>query len=115
MKADCLFCRFAANPSSVKLVAETADAIAFHDIAPKAPVHVLVVPKKHVATLNDLAPEDGALVGGLFGLAKEVAAKLGVAESGWRAVFNTNQDAGQTVFHLHLHVLGGRALAWPPG
>lgn len=111
--ADCLFCRFAADPASVKLVAETADAIAFHDIAPKAPVHVLVVPKKHVATLNDL--DDAALGGKLLLLAKDVAQKLGVAESGWRAVLNCNADAGQSVFHIHLHVLGGRALAWPPG
>lgn len=113
--ADCLFCKIAAKQIPAKLVAETDDALAFHDIAPKAPVHVLVIPKKHVPTLNHLAPEDGALVGKLHLLAKEVAEKLGVATSGWRAVMNTNGDAGQTVFHIHLHVLGGRQLEWPPG
>jgi histidine triad (HIT) family protein len=113
--ADCIFCRIAAKSVPAKLIAETPDAVAFHDLSPQAPVHALVIPRKHVATLNDLGPDDGALVGKLFLLAKEVAGKLGVAASGWRAVFNTGKDANQTVLHIHLHLLGGRALAWPPG
>lgn len=113
--ADCLFCRIAAKQVPAKVVAETDDALAFHDIAPKAPVHVLVIPKKHVPSLNHLAPEDAALAGRLTLLAKDVAEKFGVATSGWRAVWNCGPDAGQTVFHIHLHVLGGRQLEWPPG
>lgn len=113
--ADCLFCRIAAKQIPAKLIAETPEALAFHDVSPQAPVHALVIPRKHIATLNDLRPGDGPLVGKLFEMAGEVAVKLGVADSGWRAVFNVGKDANQTVFHMHLHVLGGRALAWPPG
>ena len=113
--SDCLFCRIAAKSIPAKVVAETPDALAFHDIQPQAPVHVLVIPKKHVATLNDLQDADAALIGQLFLLAKDVAKSLGVDASGWRAVFNTNKDAQQSVFHVHLHLLGGRRLEWPPG
>lgn len=113
--ADCLFCRIAAKQVPAKLAAETEDFVAFHDIHPQAPVHVLVIPRRHIASLNDLGAEDEGLVGRMFGLAKDLAGRLGVADGGWRAVINAGPDAGQTVFHLHLHVLGGRPMNWPPG
>lgn len=113
--SDCLFCRIAAKAIPAKVVAETPEALAFHDIQPQAPVHALVIPKKHVATLNDAQPDDAALLGKLLLLAKDVARTLGVDASGWRLAVNTNKDAQQSVFHVHLHVLGGRRLEWPPG
>ncbi len=113
--SDCLFCKIVAGTIPAKKLHEDADTVAFADINPQAPTHFLVVPKKHVPTMNDLAPEDEALVGKLFRVAAKLAADRGIAQSGWRAVMNANRDAGQTVFHIHLHVLGGRAMAWPPG
>ena len=110
---DCLFCRIVRGEIPAKLIAQSDDAIAFRDIDPRAPVHVLVVPREHVASLNDAT--DPALVGRVALFAAEVARKEGIAERGYRTVFNTNADAGQTVFHLHLHLLGGRHLGWPPG
>ena len=107
---DCLFCKIAAKQIPSKLVHEDADVVAFDDIAPKAPVHVLVVPRKHVASMNDLAPQDDALVGKLFRVAASIAKARGAAVPGWRAVMNCNANAGQTVFHIHLHVLGGARL-----
>ena len=115
MPDDCLFCKIAAKQIPSKLIHEDADVVAFDDIAPKAPMHVLVVPRKHVATMNELAPQDEALVGKLFRVGAEVAKARGHAGPGWRAVMNCNRDAGQTVFHIHLHVLGGRRFEWPPG
>ncbi|BDG09557.1 histidine triad nucleotide-binding protein [Anaeromyxobacter paludicola] len=113
--SDCLFCKIAAKQLPAKLVHEDPDTVAFEDINPQAPTHVVVVPRKHVATLNDLAPEDEAVVGKLHRVAAKIAKERGLAERGWRAVMNCNRDAGQTVFHLHLHLLGGRAFGWPPG
>lgn len=113
MSADCLFCRIARREIPATLVAETDDCVAFRDIDPKAPTHVLVIPRAHVASLNEAT--DAALVGKLSLLAAEIAAKEGLAERGYRTVVNTGPDAGQTVFHLHLHLLGGRSLHWPPG
>ena len=113
--ADCLFCKIAAKQLPARIVREDADTVAFEDLNPQAPTHVLVVPRKHVATLNDLGPEDEALVGKLFRAGAAIAAERGIAAPGWRAVMNANADAGQTVFHIHLHVLGGRAMRWPPG
>jgi histidine triad (HIT) family protein len=113
MCADCLFCRIVRKEIPAKLVHESADCIAFRDIDPKAPVHVLVVPREHVSSLNEMT--DPALVGRLALVAAEIARKEGIAESGYRTVINTNRDAGQTVFHVHLHLLGGRAMHWPPG
>ena len=113
MADDCLFCRIVRREIPAKLVYEGDDCIAFRDIDPKAPVHILVVPREHVASLNDA--EDSSLVGRLALVAAEIARQEGVAESGYRTVFNTNRDAGQTVFHLHLHLLGGRSMGWPPG
>lgn len=113
--SDCLFCKIVAGSIPAKKLHEDADTVAFADINPQAPTHFLVVPKKHIPTLNDLAAEDEALVGKLFRTAAKLAADRGIAAPGWRAVMNANRDAGQTVFHIHLHVLGGRSLAWPPG
>lgn len=112
---SCLFCRIVAGEIPAKKVYEDDTVLAFEDISPQAPMHVLVVPKTHVATLNDLTAEHDALVGTLVRRAAAIAHDRGYAAPGFRTVFNCNAAAGQTVFHLHLHVLGGRALAWPPG
>jgi histidine triad (HIT) family protein len=112
---SCLFCRIVAGEIPATKVFEDADLVAFEDINPQAPMHVLVVPKIHVATLNDLGADHDHLVGGMVRRAAAVAAERGYAARGYRTVFNCNAEAGQTVFHIHLHVLGGRRLAWPPG
>jgi histidine triad (HIT) family protein len=112
---DCLFCKFVAGVIKPNVVHEDADVLAFRDIHPKAPTHILIIPKRHIATLNDLAEADAPLVGKLFLAAKALAAKEGLAERGYRTVFNCNADAGQSVFHIHLHLLGGREMGWPPG
>jgi histidine triad (HIT) family protein len=113
MADQCLFCRIVGREIPATLIAETEDCVAFRDINPQAPVHVLVIPRQHVASLNDAS--DARLVGRLSTFAAEIARKEGIADSGYRTVINTNADAGQTVFHLHLHLLGGRRLGWPPG
>lgn len=113
MADDCLFCKIVRREIQAKLVYEGDDCVAFRDIDPKAPVHVLVIPREHVASLNEV--QDASLVGRLALVAAQIARQEGIAESGYRTVFNTNRDAGQTVFHLHLHLLGGRSMAWPPG
>jgi histidine triad (HIT) family protein len=110
---SCLFCGIVRGEIPAKIVAETEHCVAFRDIDPKAPLHVLVIPRAHVASLNETT--DPALVGRLALLAAEIAKREGVAESGYRTVINTNADAGQTVSHVHLHLLGGRAMGWPPG
>jgi histidine triad (HIT) family protein len=113
--ADCLFCRIAAGEIPATLVHQDERLIAFKDINPQAPLHVLVVPRRHIATLNDLADTDDGLVGEMLRRAAAIAAASGYSQRGYRTVFNCNADAGQTVFHIHLHVLGGRAFTWPPG
>ncbi len=113
--SDCLFCKILAGDVPAELVYESNEAIAFRDINPKAPSHVLIIPRQHIETINDLGPGDAALVGKLFLVAQQVAKDEGIAENGYRVVMNCNADAGQTVFHLHLHMLGGRQLDWPPG
>ena len=113
MSDTCLFCRIVRKEIPAKLVYESEDCIAFRDINPQAPVHVLVIPRRHIVSLNDAT--DAAAVGRLTLVAAEIAKSEGVAQSGYRVVFNTNRDGGQSVFHLHLHLLGGRSLAWPPG
>ncbi len=113
MADNCLFCRIVRREIPATLVAETEDCVAFRDINPQAPVHVLVIPREHVGSLNEVT--EPRLVGRLALFAAEIAQKEGIADSGYRAVINTNADAGQTVFHIHLHLLGGRRLAWPPG
>lgn len=112
---DCLFCKMASGAIKPATVYEDADVLAFRDIDPKAPTHVLVIPKRHIATLNDLSAADADIVGKLFLVAKEIAQKEGIAVRGYRTVMNCNREAGQSVFHLHLHLLGGRAMHWPPG
>ena len=113
--ADCLFCKIAQGKIPAKIVHQDEDTVAFEDINPQAPLHVLVIPRLHVPTMNDLTHEQDEIMGKLFRVAAILARERGVAESGWRAVMNANADAGQTVFHVHLHVLGGRAMGWPPG
>jgi histidine triad (HIT) family protein len=112
---DCLFCKIVRGELPAKKVHEDADTVAFQDLNPQAPTHLLVIPRRHVATMNDLGEADEALVGKLFRVGAKLARERGIADSGWRAVMNANRDAGQTVFHIHLHVLGGRAMRWPPG
>jgi histidine triad (HIT) family protein len=112
---SCLFCRIVAGEIPATRVHEDDDLVAFDDINPQAPMHVLIVPKTHVATLNDLGADHDRVVGAMVRRAAAVAAERGYAARGFRAVFNCNAEAGQTVFHLHLHVLGGRTLTWPPG
>ena len=113
MSADCLFCRILTGGIPAKLVAETEDCVAFRDIDPQAPVHLLVIPRTHVAALDEV--DDPMLAGRMMLLATQLAREEGIAESGYRTVINTRRDAGQSVPHLHLHLLGGRKLSWPPG
>ncbi len=110
----CIFCKIASGETPARVVYEDEDALAFEDIAPQSPVHVLVIPKKHISTLNELEDADNALVGHLFQVAQKVARQRGVEQSGYRCVMNCNADAGQTVFHIHLHVMGGKPMHWPP-
>lgn len=112
---DCLFCKIINGDVPADVVYQDDDVLAFRDISPQAPTHVLVIPRKHIATLNDIQPDDAELVGKLYLAAQKIAADEGIAEPGYRAVMNCNAGAGQTVFHIHLHVLGGRNLSWPPG
>ena len=112
---ECLFCRIAAGEIPSRKVLESDDIVAFEDINPQAPVHLLVIPRQHIPTLNDLTPEHDALVGRMHRTAAELARDRGVADSGYRAVLNCNAHAGQSVWHIHLHLLGGRNLRWPPG
>ena len=112
---DCLFCKIVAGEIPADIVHETDDTLAFRDINPQAPVHILIIPRKHIATINDLDDADKAIVGSLFTAARDIAAAEGLADDGYRVVMNCNEAAGQTVFHIHLHLLGGRRLGWPPG
>ena len=113
--STCLFCKIIAGEIPASKVYEDDRLIAFNDINPQAPMHVLVVPKKHIATLNDLTAAEDDLVGGMVRAGAAIAKDRGVDGPGFRTVFNCNAQAGQTVFHIHLHVLGGRTMAWPPG
>jgi histidine triad (HIT) family protein len=113
--ADCLFCKIGAKQIPAKILHEYDDLFVIADINPQAPLHALVIPRKHVATLNELSAGDDALVGKMMRRAAAVAKEHGCADRGYRTVFNTNAEAGQTVFHIHLHVLGGRPFHWPPG
>jgi histidine triad (HIT) family protein len=113
--SSCLFCKILAGEISATRVYEDERLIAFNDINPQAPMHVLVVPKQHIATLNDLAGDDDDLVGAMVRAAAKIARDRGHDGPGYRTVFNCNAQAGQTVFHIHLHVLGGRVMTWPPG
>ena len=113
--ADCLFCKILAGDIPADVIFESDNALAFRDINPQAPTHVLIIPRDHIATINELDAGDEAVVGNLFLVAKQIAKQEGIADDGYRAVMNCNAAAGQTVFHLHLHLLGGRQMAWPPG
>lgn len=113
--SECLFCKIIAGDIDADIIYESDNAIAFRDINPKAPTHVLIIPREHISTINDIDPEHEAVVGSLFSAARAVAEQEGVAEDGYRAVMNCNAAGGQSVFHIHLHLLGGRILSWPPG
>ena len=112
---DCLFCKISAGEIPADIVHETESTLAFRDINPQAPTHVLVIPRRHIATIDELGENDKTIVGEMFLAAKEIARAEGIAEQGYRAVMNCNRAAGQTVFHIHLHVVGGRDMDWPPG
>jgi histidine triad (HIT) family protein len=111
----CLFCKIVAREIPSTIVLETDELLAFKDVRPVAPSHALVIPKRHITSLHDAVPADEALLGRLMLAAREVAEKLGLGTSGYRLVVNTGADGGQSVFHVHVHVLGGRPMAWPPG
>ena len=113
--SDCLFCKIANGEIPADIVYEDEHSLAFRDINPRAPTHVLIIPRRHIATINDLADEDALDMGRLFVVARDIAAQEGFAEPGYRVTMNCNADAGQTVFHVHLHLLGGRQFGWPPG
>lgn len=113
--ADCLFCTIIERKIPATIVYEDARVIAFNDIDPQAPTHVLIVPKRHIPTLNDIGVEDEQIVGELVRRAAALAKERGFSDHGYRVLFNTNRGAGQSVFHIHLHLLGGRPLTWPPG
>lgn len=113
--SDCLFCKIIAGDIPANIVFENESTLAFRDINPQAPTHVLVIPRRHISTINDLGEDDRSLIGEMFLAAKQVAENEGIAEEGYRTVMNCNRAAGQTVFHIHLHVVGGRDLDWPPG
>lgn len=112
---DCLFCKIVDKTIPAEIIFEDEQLLIFRDIQPQAPEHLLVIPKKHIATINDLTTEDQGLIGHMILSAKKIAAELGFAESGYRLNFNCNEQGGQTVYHIHLHILGGRAMSWPPG
>jgi histidine triad (HIT) family protein len=112
---DCIFCKIAKKEIPSNIIHEDDRLVVFEDMSPQAPVHVLVVPKKHISTTLEIKDEDNELIGHMFQAAALIAKKKGIDERGFRVVMNTNAEAGQTVFHIHLHVLGGRAMAWPPG
>jgi len=115
MAADCLFCKIVAGEIPASIVYQDDRLVAFNDINPQAPLHALVVPRQHIASLNVLSVKDDELVGEMVRRAAAIAREKGYADGGFRTVFNTNADAGQTVFHIHLHLLAGRRFSWPPG
>jgi histidine triad (HIT) family protein len=114
-RENCIFCRIVDGDIQADVVREDADTIAFRDLEPRAPVHVLIIPKRHIESVNDVTAADRDTMGALFVAAREVAEREQIAEGGYRVVMNTGNDAGQSVQHAHLHVLGGRSMTWPPG
>ena len=112
---DCLFCKIATKEIPGNVEYEDNEIVAFHDVSPQAPTHVLIIPRKHIDTINETSTDDRVLLGTLVLTARKIAADLGLAEDGYRLVFNVNRNAGQSVFHIHLHLLGGRMFSWPPG
>ena len=113
--SDCLFCGIVDGKIKANLVYQDDAVVAFKDVAPKAPVHILIIPRKHLVSVSDIAQADGALIGQIFQVAARLAREQGIADSGYRVVVNSGADAGQSVFHLHFHLLGGRQMTWPPG
>lgn len=113
--SSCLFCRIINREIQGSIVYEDDRLIAFNDVNPQGPTHVLIVPKRHIASLNDLTPDDDQMVGEMARRAAAIAKERGISAGGYRTVFNTNRDGGQTVFHIHLHLIGGRPMHWPPG
>jgi len=113
--SDCLFCKIINREIRASIVYDDDRVLAFNDINPQAPTHILVVPKRHIGTLNDVSEDDDQLIGELVRRAAAIAQEQGISAGGFRTVFNTNREAGQTVFHVHLHLIGGRAMHWPPG
>ena len=113
---DCIFCKIVDGSIPSQKIFEDADVIAFKDLSPKAPVHVLIIPKKHIANIKELTADDKALTAHIFvDVVPKLAAELGIADAGFRTVINTGDEGGQTVHHLHVHLLGGRKMTWPPG
>lgn len=112
---DCLFCKIRDGEVPANIIYEDEHLLAFEDVNPQAPVHILLIPRKHIATINEIQEADAQLVARLYMAAKKIAVDKGVAEEGYRLVMNCNEKAGQTVFHLHLHMLAGRTMTWPPG
>lgn len=112
---DCIFCKIANKDIPGKIAFENERVIAFHDLFPQAPTHILIIPKTHYSTLNDVPASESALLGELVSTATAIAKEQGLADKGYRVVMNCNQDGGQSVYHIHLHLLAGRQLAWPPG
>jgi histidine triad (HIT) family protein len=115
MAENCLFCKMVSGAMKPDIVYQDEDVLAFRDINPQAPTHILVIPKRHITTLNDLRDDDTGLAGALLMGAQRLAKDLGIAQAGYRIVINTNPEGGQVVFHVHLHLLGGRQMRWPPG
>lgn len=115
MAENCLFCKMVSGEIKPDVVYQDDAVFAFKDINPQAPVHVLVIPKRHITTLNDLGPQDAELAGRLTLTAVNIAKEMGIADAGYRTLINTNREGGQAVFHVHLHLLGGRQMKWPPG
>ncbi len=113
--SDCLFCRIARGEVPARVIYQDEQAVAFHDINPQAPVHVLIIPRKHIDKVLNISQEDEALIGHLHYVANLIARELGIAEDGYRLVFNVGRHGGQHVYHIHLHLLGGRPMGWPPG
>lgn len=112
---DCLFCRIIEKSIPADIVYEDNEVLAFRDISPQAPTHILIIPKKHIATINDMTPEDSSVLGHMIETAKNIANEEGIASNGYRLIMNCNNEGGQTVYHIHLHLLGGRQMTWPPG
>ena len=112
---DCIFCKIRDGEIPGDIVYEDEDVLAFNDLNPAAPIHVLIIPKKHIPTVNDVSADDAAVMGKLFAAAKKVAVQRGVNDDGYRLVINCNENAGQIIFHIHMHMLAGRNMTWPPG
>lgn len=112
---DCLFCQIAQGLIPAKILHQNETCLAFEDIHPQAPHHIIIIPRRHIRTINDLSETDAPCIAEMFQCAKELASMLNIAETGYRLVMNCNADGGQTIFHIHLHLLGGRSMQWPPG